>query len=426
MSRHSPRTPLYAYVSLATPQHRPATLRNGPGTATHHASARRRVAGPVRAIALPIRRTTQYTPVMTQASAKYAARPSSHPQSAKTIAPRNRTEFPWRCRRPAGPARTNRRRNGYLPYFALTVSLGTKVSARFGQLSLRPPSHQRQTGQKGAVVRVVRPTFLQQDIHFQRHPGGPAVTGNGRPRVYVNRNNVWRGWRTAKPPSRFGERSRTARFGPVQRTPIHFSWTRPRRLAAAVALRAPCHHARPMPGREGTMITARAAKLEYGPRPSPSTRDRSWCTLNGVWQFTPQHGTRTSAATHWALSRMMEHHEPPVEYRRTFTAIPGRLSGRRAAPLSTRWITKRKSSLNGRSIGAHRSGCAPFSPFDIAPPEGQQRPELVVRVSDPQEPGGPLRAASRPPSRAASCTRPPPASGRPYSRHMQPPQLPPT
>jgi len=143
------------------------------------------------------------------------------------------------------------------------------------------------------------------------------------------------------------------------------------------------------------------ARPEY---PRPNAVRREWMSLNGLWQFAFDDANRgrvdgwhtgrdlpqailvpwTFESALSGIGRGREIHER-VWYRRTFQ-VPRSWQGRSVILHFGAVDWEATVWVNGRELGTHRGGYAPFA-FDATPalkPDGPQ--ELVVAVYDPADP----------------------------------------
>ena len=165
--------------------------------------------------------------------------------------------------------------------------------------------------------------------------------------------------------------------------------------------------------------------------PRPQMVRKEWQNLNGLWQFAaaqqgeePPFGKDLKEQilvpypVESALSGIMRH-ESRMWYRRTFE-VPADWKGRHVLLHFDAIDWEATVYLNGKKLATHRGGYDAFG-FDITgflKPDGPQ--ELVVGVFDPtnqREGNGDPEAGNQPrgkqvSSRAGSCTRRPPGSGR--------------
>ncbi len=133
--------------------------------------------------------------------------------------------------------------------------------------------------------------------------------------------------------------------------------------------------------------------------PRPQFVRADWLNLNGIWQYqpgaegdsVPTGKTLTSEIcvpypVESALSGVMEHHER-LWYRRHFT-VPGAWKGKRVVLNFGAVDYESEVYINGKSVGVHHGGYAPFG-YDVTPYlKGGGPQELIVRVYDPTESGG--------------------------------------
>src|SRR6266850_183097 len=136
--------------------------------------------------------------------------------------------------------------------------------------------------------------------------------------------------------------------------------------------------------------------------PRPQMVRSNWMNLNGIWQF--QAGaTNNPVPTGQTLSSEIlvpfpmasaisgvKHYYPFSWYRRTFT-VPAGWSGQNLLLHLDAVDWESEVFINGHSMGIHRGGYDPAT-YDITPyVTGSGPQELIVRVYDPTDAGGPPR-----------------------------------